>query len=165
MSDRWQVETVWDGGEANPVQAVLRRINTIRWMSALGLGREHLWSKVLILHCFRPISTRIRSQIRGFHVYLFALPLSARQECFAVLIMAAMSVMEGISYPNVFILTGSFLLAYVFATAVYRLYFHPLAKFPGPFWAKLTTIPAWWHSRNQDRHLWLLSLQEQYGMY
>lgn len=77
--------------------------------------------------------------------------------------MAAMSILEGVSYPHVFALAGSLLIAYIFATAIYRLYFHPLAKFPGPFWAKLTTFPAWWHSKNQDRHLWLLSLQEKYG--
>lgn len=55
------------------------------------------------------------------------------------------------------------IVSYVIVTIIYRLYFHPLAKFPGPLWARLTTIPAWWHSKNQDRHIWLLRLQEQYG--
>lgn len=46
---------------------------------------------------------------------------------------------------------------------IYRLYFHPLARFPGPFWAKISTLPSWWQARKQKRHLWLLSLQEKYG--
>lgn len=65
--------------------------------------------------------------------------------------------------PNTVLVGFTLVIAYVIVTAIYRLYFHPLAKFPGPFWARLTGIPAWWHSRAQDRHLWLLKLQEQYG--
>jgi hypothetical protein len=55
--------------------------------------------------------------------------------------------------------------SYLVGTIIYRLYFHPLAKFPGPFWARISMFPAWWHTRKQNRHLWLLSLQEKYGMY
>jgi hypothetical protein len=67
------------------------------------------------------------------------------------------------SQSNVVLVGFTLIISYVIVTAIYRLYFHPLAKFPGPFWARLTTFPAWWHSKNQDRHLWLLRLQEQYG--
>ncbi|KAH6622021.1 benzoate 4-monooxygenase cytochrome-like protein P450 [Boeremia exigua] len=77
--------------------------------------------------------------------------------------MAIMGFADDVSYPNIIALSAVLFLSYVFTTAVYRLYFHPLARFPGPFWAKLSTIPSWWHSKNQDRHLWLLELQEQYG--
>ncbi|KAF2993989.1 hypothetical protein E8E13_001764 [Curvularia kusanoi] len=77
--------------------------------------------------------------------------------------MAAMSILEGVLYTNVIALTVSLLLTYLISTVVYRVYFHPLARFPGPFWAKISTVPAWWHTRKQDRHLWLLSLQEKYG--
>lgn len=64
---------------------------------------------------------------------------------------------------NLLVLGFSLIISYVIVTGIYRLYFHPLAKYPGPFWARCTVFPAWWHSKNQDRHLWLLSLQEQYG--
>lgn len=74
-----------------------------------------------------------------------------------------MGITEGISYPKLVATSAVLLVSYIFVTAVYRLYFHPLASFPGPFWAKLSTFPSWWHSKNQDRHLWLLSLQEKYG--
>lgn len=33
---------------------------------------------------------------------------------------------------------GAALVVYFFTLAAYRVFFHPLAKHPGPFWAKLT---------------------------
>lgn len=46
---------------------------------------------------------------------------------------------------------------------IYRLFYHELARFPGPFLAKLSTIPNWRHACAGDRHLWLLQLHERYG--
>ncbi|CAJ2511650.1 Uu.00g072750.m01.CDS01 [Anthostomella pinea] len=51
----------------------------------------------------------------------------------------------------------------VLSTAIYRLYFHPLAEYPGPFWARLSVWPSYLHTIKQDRHTWLLQLQDQYG--
>ncbi|KAF2770283.1 benzoate 4-monooxygenase cytochrome-like protein P450 [Teratosphaeria nubilosa] len=65
------------------------------------------------------------------------------------------------SYSHLLLL-GSILTTLLYVV-VYRLYFHPLAKYPGPFWARLTAWPSWWHTIKQDRHLWLYSLQEKYG--
>lgn len=60
---------------------------------------------------------------------------------------------------------GAFaLLAYWLARVIYLLYFHPLSDFPGPFWAKISTIPSFWHTLQRDRHLWLWSLEQEYGM-
>jgi hypothetical protein len=56
------------------------------------------------------------------------------------------------------------LVAYVTSTLLYRLYLHPLARYPGSFRARLSSIPSWWQTRKQNRHLWLLSLQQKYGM-
>ncbi|KAF2024573.1 cytochrome P450 [Setomelanomma holmii] len=64
---------------------------------------------------------------------------------------------------TLFALAATSTLAYVIYVAVYRLLFHPFAKFPGPFWARLIVFPSWWHTRTGDRHVWLYSLQEQYG--
>ena len=73
------------------------------------------------------------------------------------------SVREQVPNTGLFVLGTSLLLSYVIFTAIYRLFFHPLAKFPGPFWARLTVLPSWWHTRVGDRHIWLYELQERYG--
>ncbi|KAF5622875.1 Isotrichodermin C-15 hydroxylase [Fusarium sp. NRRL 52700] len=52
---------------------------------------------------------------------------------------------------------------YVAAVVVYRLYFHPLAKYPGPFWARISAVPAYYYTLRQDRHVWFWQLQEKYG--
>jgi hypothetical protein len=78
--------------------------------------------------------------------------------------MTLRDLLEGTKDPsNLVTLTFALFTSYVIVTAAYNLYFHPLAKFPGPFWAKLSAIPSWYHTKNQNRHLWLLSLQEKYG--
>lgn len=71
---------------------------------------------------------------------------------------------EDVSTPSVLRLGVLIFLYYVLHTVVYSLYFHPLAKYPGPFWARLSTIPSWWHTLKQDRHVWLFQLQERYGI-
>lgn len=73
--------------------------------------------------------------------------------------------LDEVAYPSLWVLATSAALCYAVFTAIYRLHFHPLAKFPGPFWARLTVIPSWWHTRTGDRHIWLYRLQEEYGMF
>jgi len=51
----------------------------------------------------------------------------------------------------------------VIAVAFYRLTFHPLAKYPGPFLAKLTDIHLAYHAWKGDRHLHFYRCHEQYG--
>jgi cytochrome P450 len=45
----------------------------------------------------------------------------------------------------------------------YRLYFHPLAKYPGPFWAKLTDGYSVYHALKGDRHIDFYKLHQRYG--
>lgn len=66
-------------------------------------------------------------------------------------------------YGNLALL-GALPVAYLVSTVIYRVYFHPLAKYPGPFLAKISSFPSFWHGVKQDRHLWLYSLQEEYGI-
>ncbi|CAG8978541.1 hypothetical protein HYALB_00012272 [Hymenoscyphus albidus] len=47
--------------------------------------------------------------------------------------------------------------------SVYRVYFHPLAKYPGPFWAKLTDWYSVYHAYHGDRHLEFHRCHEKYG--
>jgi hypothetical protein len=69
-----------------------------------------------------------------------------------------------VSYPAVVSTTCALAVGYVAYIVFYRLYLHPLAKYPGPFWAKISDLPSYWYTRKQDRHVWLLKLQQQYGM-
>jgi hypothetical protein len=44
-------------------------------------------------------------------------------------------------------------LLYIIVLAVYRLWFHPLAKYPGPFLARITDAHQLYHAWKGDRHL------------
>ncbi|KIW83157.1 hypothetical protein Z517_02401 [Fonsecaea pedrosoi CBS 271.37] len=63
------------------------------------------------------------------------------------------------------ILSGVAGLTYLFGLVVYRLYFHPLARFPGPKYAAIST----WHEYYYDVHLqgkfifYIKALHEKYG--
>ncbi|RAL06656.1 cytochrome P450, partial [Aspergillus homomorphus CBS 101889] len=48
---------------------------------------------------------------------------------------------------------------------VYRLFFHPYAKYPGPFLAKLTNYYAVYHSWKGNQHVDMWRCHEKYGPY
>ncbi|CAJ2509677.1 Uu.00g147030.m01.CDS01 [Anthostomella pinea] len=54
-------------------------------------------------------------------------------------------------------------LAYAAGIVVYRLFFHPLAKYPGPLLAKITDAHQLYHAWKGDRHLQFWRMHEQYG--
>lgn len=61
------------------------------------------------------------------------------------------------------VLLSTLPIAFFVSTVICRLYFHPLARYPGPFWAKLSSFPSYRHALKQDRHLWFHQLQQEYG--
>jgi hypothetical protein len=69
------------------------------------------------------------------------------------------------------ITSPSHLIAALFGTAVlyvgviivYRLFFHPLSKYPGPFLAKITDLHLTYHAWKGDRHLEFYRCHEKYG--
>lgn len=48
-------------------------------------------------------------------------------------------------------------------SAIYCIFFHPLAKYPGPFLAKFSGLPSFYHTYKGNRHVWLWQCHELYG--
>jgi hypothetical protein len=57
----------------------------------------------------------------------------------------------------------SLLSLYAVGVVIYRLTLHPLAKYPGPFLAKITDIHLAYHAWKGDRHLQFYRCHEKYG--
>lgn len=51
----------------------------------------------------------------------------------------------------------------VFAIITYRIFFHPLAKYPGPLIAKVTDAYQLYYAWRGDRHLQFWRLHQKYG--
>ncbi|KAI3318071.1 isotrichodermin C-15 hydroxylase [Xylariaceae sp. AK1471] len=54
-------------------------------------------------------------------------------------------------------------LVYAVGLVVYRVFFHPLAKYPGPLLAKITDAHQLYHAWKGDRHLEFWRQHERYG--
>lgn len=52
---------------------------------------------------------------------------------------------------------------YITGFVIYQVFFHPLAKYPGPFLAKITDAYQLWHGYKGDRHLEFWRLHQKYG--
>ena len=53
----------------------------------------------------------------------------------------------------------------IVANAIYNRYFHPLHKFPGPFWGSVTDLYNTYLLSTRQVHVKQLRLHEQYGEY
>ena len=67
------------------------------------------------------------------------------------------------AFQNAFSATGSFFAALFTSMVVYRLFFHPLRKYPGPILARVTKLWHFYHCRNPQNHLLMERLRKQYG--
>ena len=52
----------------------------------------------------------------------------------------------------------------VSVVVTYRLFLHPLAKYPGPFWARVTNWYAVYHAYIGNKHLQNYWAHQKYGM-
>lgn len=67
------------------------------------------------------------------------------------------------SLYDLFVITSSLGIAYLFSSIVYRIFFHPLSKYPGPVLGKLTALHTTYHAYKGDRYLHLYQLHKKYG--
>ncbi|KAF2468932.1 pisatin demethylase [Lindgomyces ingoldianus] len=61
------------------------------------------------------------------------------------------------------IVFGVIISTYLIAVAIYRLYFHPLAKYPGPLLARLTPIPITWSLLRGRIPFFMKACHDKYG--
>ncbi|PWY87438.1 cytochrome P450 [Aspergillus heteromorphus CBS 117.55] len=71
----------------------------------------------------------------------------------------------GASWPAGLLAAFGAVAASTFVYVIYQLWFHPLSKFPGPFWAKMTCLYSGYHAWKGDLHLDMLRCHEKYGNY
>lgn len=68
----------------------------------------------------------------------------------------------GVVYTTI-LNVASFYSALFTSIAIYRLLFHPLRRYPGPFWAKLSKLWHFFHCLNGQNHLLMEELYHKYG--
>lgn len=59
--------------------------------------------------------------------------------------------------------SSAFLGSLFFSIVIYRLLFHRIRKFPGPFWAKISKFYIAKHSADLKQHLHIKELHSKYG--
>lgn len=62
-----------------------------------------------------------------------------------------------------FIIVYFVLIDFLATTVIYNLFFHPLANVPGPFLARISVPPSFYHACKGDRHIWICRMFQQYG--
>lgn len=62
-----------------------------------------------------------------------------------------------------FVLLPAVLVLYISGIVIYRIFFHPLSKYPGPLLAKVTDLYSTYHALRGDRHLEFYRTHEKYG--
>ncbi|KAG9248744.1 flavonoid 3',5'-hydroxylase [Calycina marina] len=68
-----------------------------------------------------------------------------------------------ITLTNVLLLPVAYICYCIIYQIVYYRYFHPLAKFPGPFWASVTRIWVAWHNFKEDERFVEYDLTKKHG--
>ncbi|APA10891.1 hypothetical protein sscle_07g056610 [Sclerotinia sclerotiorum 1980 UF-70] len=74
-----------------------------------------------------------------------------------------MSRLLALSLYQALVVVCSFIFAKVTIVTIYRLWWHPLARYPGPFFAKISDWYAAYHAYQGDIHKDVLHAHEKYG--
>ncbi|OWP05009.1 cytochrome P [Marssonina coronariae] len=69
------------------------------------------------------------------------------------------------TWRDVVSLLASYLLAHIVVLSIYRLNFHPYAKYPGPFLAKITCLYGAYYAYTGGMHLDILRCHKKYGKF
>ncbi|KAF5563111.1 cytochrome P450 monooxygenase E-class group I [Fusarium phyllophilum] len=77
----------------------------------------------------------------------------------------AIRISRSITPPPLLIILLLAALSPVIGYVVYYAFFHPLAKYPGPFWGKFTGLRAAYHAWIGDVHIDMWKCHEKYGPY
>lgn len=65
--------------------------------------------------------------------------------------------------PDFFCCLGLYIAGFFLLRSVYYLTWHPLARYPGPLLARITTLTSLWHRADGTNHSWPLLLHKRYG--
>ncbi|KAK2017445.1 cytochrome P450 [Colletotrichum eremochloae] len=68
-----------------------------------------------------------------------------------------------LNLPSLFCDIGLAIVVFFVLRTIYYLTLHPLAGYPGPLLARITTIPSLWHRADGSNHRWPLLLHRKYG--
>ena len=68
-----------------------------------------------------------------------------------------------ITFGRIFLAIFAYIGFKVAYQIVYYRFFHPLAKFPGPFWASVTRLWITYHNLKEDEYLVFWDLHKKYG--
>jgi hypothetical protein len=82
---------------------------------------------------------------------------------FDIIIQGVKSAMESLTSSHLALAIITSALVYILRISIYRLYFHPLKNHPGPFLARLTSLPDVYHAYRGDKHIHFLHLHAKYG--
>lgn len=73
------------------------------------------------------------------------------------------AISQSIPYTTLTLLLLSIPLLSLAGYITYQLHFHPLAKYPGPFFGRVTPLYDLYHAYIGDKHVLLYHLHQQYG--
>jgi hypothetical protein len=77
--------------------------------------------------------------------------------------MDATGLLSKLTYGNAILLIFAYFGFKVVRQIVYYRWFHPLSKFPGPFWASVTRLWVAYRNVKEDEYLTEYKLHKKYG--